>query len=450
MIGALHLPEIALGRAWVEQGFHEMRLSIRPCVLGGLVAGVIGVTGPAFAATQLISLGSTNNLGNGVSGHAALGAGAAFTTFSSTARNLVPGDTNGAEDCFYRNLTTGAFELLSQSTSGVRGNAKSLKPVPSVDGSVVTFQSSASNLDGSDTNGKLDVFVRNRTTDTTRRVSETSSGGQANGDSTYPQISPNGRYVVFASTASNLAASDGNTRSDIYRHDLQTGRTEHVSVSTSGGASNGNSLYPAISGDGRYVAFQSSSTNLVAGDTNGQTDVFLRDMQTGRTELVSLSSSGAQGAGTSHYPDLSDDGRYVIFISVARNLSSGDTNNFNDLFVRDRTTNTTTRLTRGVGNTQINGNTISPEISGNGQVIVFGSEASNLVAGDGNRVADVFTVNRQTGVIRMMSVDGGNNEGPQRSFQQHISQDGRHVVFSTVSRLQGSDTNGAQDVYLGN
>jgi Tol biopolymer transport system component len=418
--------------------------------MSGVVVGVIGAGGPVIAATQLVSLGAANNLGNGISGHAGLGAGRTYVAFSSTARNLVAGDTNGAEDCFYRNLATGAFERLSVSSSGAQGNAKSLKPVPSSDGSVITFQSQASNLVSGDTNGRLDVFVRNRNNDTTRRVSVSSSGGQGNGDSTYPQISPNGRYVVFASVASNLAGSDGNGLSDIFRHDLQTGRTEHVSVSTSGGAANGNSLYPAISGDGRYIAFQSSASNLVPGDTGQQNDVFVRDMETGRTELVSVSSSGARGAGGSGYPDLSDDGRYIIFLSRARNLSTGDTNSFDDLFVHDRTTDTTSRLTRGVGGSQINGHAISPEISGNGQVIVFGSEASNLVSGDTNRVADVFTVNRQTGAIRRMSIGNSGQQGNRRSFQQHISQDGSSVVYSTESNLVGNDTNGAQDVFLSN
>lgn len=207
----------------------------------------------------------------------------------------------------------------------------------------------------------------------------------------------------------------------------------------------------AISGDGRYVAFQSAASNLVSGDTNGRTDVFVRDLQTGQTQRMSVSSSGAQGTGNSGYPDLSDDGRYVIFISRARNLASGDTNVFDDLFVHDRTTGATSRLTRGVGGAQINGNTISPEISGNGQVIVFGSEASNLVSGDTNRVADVFTVNRQTGAIQRMSIGNNGQQGSQRHYQQHISQDGTYVVYSTKSgNLVGGDTNGAQDVFLSN
>jgi Tol biopolymer transport system component len=291
--------------------------------------------------------------------------------------------------------------------------------------------------------------VRFRKAQITRRVSVSTTGIEANGDSTYPQISPSGRYVIFASVASNLASSDPNTLSDIFRRDLDTGQTEHVSVSAGGGPANGVSLYPAISGDGRYVAFQSSASNLVAGDTNESTDVFVRDMQTGETQRVSLSSAGVQGIGNSSYPDISDDGRYVIFISRARNLASGDTNDFNDLFVRDRDTNVTLKLTAGIAGAQINGHVISPEISGNGEVVVFGSSASNLVPGDTNGVEDVFTVVRSSGIIRRASVGNGGQQGTMKSFQQHISQDGASVVFSTASgNLVVGDTNGAQDVFL--
>ena len=422
----------------------------------GLVLGVaaalsgwLGVGG-VEAATQIVSLGTTNNLGNGISGHAALGAARSYVVFSSTARNLVPGDTNGAEDAFYRNLSNGVIERLSVSSSEVQGNAKSLKPVPSADGTIITFQSEASNLVAGDTNGKLDIFVRNRTAGTTERASVSSSGAQANGESTYTSITPNGRYVIFQSTATNLSAVDRNTFSDIYRRDRQTGQTVLVSVGLGGVAANGNSAYAASSADGRYIAFQSLASNLVAGDTNRQTDVFVRDMVAGTTARVTA-TNGTAGNGFSGYPDISDDGRYVAFISRAQNFASPDTSSFDDLFVHDRTTGVTTRLTKGVGNAQINGHTISPEISGNGLVIVFGSEASNLVSGDTNRVADVFTVNRTTGIIRRMSVGAGGQQGAQRHFQQHISQDGASVVFSTASgNLVTGDTNGAQDVFLGN
>ena len=408
------------------------------------------LSGPATAATHLVSLSVWGTQGTGVSGHPALGASWGFITFSSTASDLFIGDTNRAEDCFFRDSTTGQLEVLSVSTAGVLGNAKSLKPVPSVNSLFVTYQSAASNLVDGDTNGKLDVFVRDRVNLTTRRVSVATGGGQANGDSTYPQISPDGRYVVFASVASNLAPTDSNALSDIFRHDLLTGVTEHVSIGVNGGPANGVSLYPAISGDGRYIAFQSTASNLVAGDSEGRTDIFLRDMLTGVTERISVASDGSPAERNSGYPDLSDDGRYVIFISMARNLSVGDTNNYNDLFVRDRATGVTTRLTQGIAGAPINGSAISPEISGNGQVVVFGSNASNLVPGDTNGVADVFTVQLATGAIRRMSVShDGLQHGAERSFQQHISQDGLFVVFSTASgNLDLGDGNGRQDVFL--
>jgi Tol biopolymer transport system component len=422
--------------------------SVAPALAGAILVGSCSAS--AIAATRLVSFAASEKAGIGTAGHPALGAGGAFLTFSSTAANLLAGDSNRAEDCFYRDLATGALELLSVSTAGAWGNAESLKPVPSVDGTIVTFQSRASNIVAGDRNGRLDVFVRDRVAATTRRVSLSSAGAEANGDSTYPQVSPDGRYVVFASVASNLAASDPNGVSDIFRHDLRTGATEHVSVGLNGKPANGKSLYPAISGDGRYVAFQSAASNLVAGDTTGHADIFVRDMVTGVTERVSVSSTNVPGNRNSTYPDLSDDGRFVIFISTARNLDSGDTNGFNDLFVHDRLDRTTKRLTRGMANTQINGGTISPEMSGNGQVIVFGSDASNLVPGDTNRVADVFTVQRETGAIRRMSVgNDGQQQGAQRSFQQHIAQDGAFVVFSTASgNLVVGDTNGKQDVFL--
>ena len=404
---------------------------------------------PAPAATHLVSLSVWGTLSNGVSGHPALGASGRFITFSSTSSDLFTGDTNGAEDCFFRDAATWAVEVLSVSTAGVLGNAKSLKPVPSVDGAVVTFQSAASNLVDGDTNGHLDVFVRDRVNWTTRRVSVATGGGQANGDSTYPQVSPDGRYIVYASVASNLAPSDPHALSDIFRHDLLTGVTEHVSIGINGAPANGQSLYPAISGDGRYIAFQSAADNLVAGDNEGASDIFVRDMLTGVTERVSVASDGSPGERNSGYPDLSDDGRFVIFISMARNLSVGDTNSFADLYVRDRATGTTTRLTHGIAQAPINGHTISPEISGNGQVVVFGSTASNLVPGDTNGVADVFTVQLATGAIKRVSVSNdGLQQGRERSFQQHISQDGLVVVFSSASgNFDLGDSNGTQDVF---
>ena len=425
------------------------RLAYSTWLVAGLVGTMLGVSGPASADTQRVSLGIGGRQLTGISGHATLGTGAAFLTFSSTARNVVDGDTNAAEDVFYRNLATGAVERVSVGPGNVQGNQRSLKPIPSADGAIVVFQSSASNLVTGDTNGKLDIFIRDRNADVTRRVSVTSAKGQGNGDSSYASMTPDGRYVVFQSDATNLAGTDTNLSTDVFRHDRQTGQTVRVSIGRNGAQANGNSWYPAISADGRYVAFQSMAGNLVAGDTNGQMDAFVRDMQAGVTTRVSVSATGTQGNRYSGYVDISDDGRWVSFLSSASTLVTPDTNGAFDVFLHDRTAGGITRLTRGLGGTQANGGSVSPEMSGDGRYITFGSEASNLVLGDSNGVADVFLAELPGGTIRRVSVGSNNEQGTLYSYQQNIALTSPLVLFSTSSpNLVPGDTNNQQDVFL--
>ena len=314
---------------------------------------------------------------------------------------------------------------------------------------MAVFQSSASNLVTGDTNGKLDIFIRDRNADVTRRVSVTSAKGQGNGDSSYASMTPDGRYVVFQSDATNLAGTDTNLSTDVFRHDRQTGQTVRVSIGRNGAQANGNSWYPAISADGRYVAFQSMAGNLVAGDTNGQMDAFVRDMQAGVTTRVSVSATGTQGNRYSGYVDISDDGRWVSFLSSASTLVTPDTNGAFDVFLHDRTAGGITRLTRGLGGTQANGGSVSPEMSGDGRYITFGSEASNLVLGDSNGVADVFLAELPGGTIRRVSVGSNNEQGTLYSYQQNIALTSPLVLFSTSSpNLVPGDTNNQQDVFL--
>jgi flagellin-like hook-associated protein FlgL len=198
----------------------------------------------------------------------------------------------------------------------------------------VVFSSIASNLVAGDTNGQLDVFVHDRQTGTTTRVSVDSSGNEANGDNWNGSISGDGRYVVIESSATNLATGDTNGVDDIFVHDRQTGTTTRVSVDSSGLEANAGSDSSSVSGDGRYVAFRSTATNLVAGDTNGVDDVFVHDRQTGQTTRISVDNSGAEGNGTSGFgTDISADGQYVAFRSTASNLVAGDTNGVDDVFV---------------------------------------------------------------------------------------------------------------------
>ena len=183
---------------------------------------------------------------------------------------------------------------------------------------------------------------------TTSRVSVATGGAQATGGSSiasrWPDVSANGRYVVFQSFATNLVPGDTNGTEDVSSHDRQTGVTELVSVGPGGVLGNANSVLPRVSADGRFVSFYSIASNLVAGDTNGATDVFVRDRQAGATTRVSVGTGNVQGNGGSGVADISGDGQWVVFYSIATNLVSGDTNAQSDIFLHDRDTGTTTRV----------------------------------------------------------------------------------------------------------
>jgi hypothetical protein len=219
------------------------------------------------------------------------------------------------------------------SSAGVEGNDESYTPSISADGRYVAFHSDASNLVSGDTNNYEDVFVHDRQTGETTRVSVDSTGVQGNYGGEYPSISADGRYVVFRSYATNLVPGDTNGRCDIFDHDRQTGQTTRVSVDSAGVQGNYGSYYSSISADGRYVAFISDASNLVPGDTNDWSDVFVHDRQTGETTRVSVSSAGVEGNYDCYSPSISADGRFVAFITSASNLVPGDTSGSQDVFV---------------------------------------------------------------------------------------------------------------------
>ncbi|MCK5429602.1 MAG: hypothetical protein KAI94_09040, partial [Anaerolineales bacterium] len=261
----------------------------------------------------------------------------------------------------------------------------------------------------------------------TTRLSVPSS--EANARSYSSSISEAGRYVAFRSYASNLVREDTNGLDDIFVHDNQTGTSMRVSLATDGTEANAGSSNPAISDDGRYVAFHSDASNLVSDDTNNVTDVLLHDLQTATTSRISLATAGTEGNGSSFSPDISDDGRYVAFYSLATNLVSGDNNNQTDVFIHDTQTSTTTRVSRATNGTEGNGGSGYPAISGNGRYVAFHSEASNLVTGDTNDVHDVFVHDTQTSTTTRVSEDTAGTQGNDDSFFAAISADGRYVAF---------------------
>jgi Tol biopolymer transport system component len=239
---------------------------------------------------------------------------------------------------------TGGTERVSVDSVGIEGNSNSWIAAISADGRFVAFESDASNLVTGDTNfcfgqSCRDIFVHDRQSGVTERVSVDSAGNQGNGFSDSAAISDDGRYVAFTSFDSNLVPGDDNNAIDVFVHDRQSGTTERVSVDSAGVQSNGSSGWMgglAISGDGRHVAFFSDATNLVTGDTNGQRDVFVHDRASGVTARVSVDSADNQGNDFSSDPAISGDGRYVAFYSSATNLVLGDTNGVADIFVHDR------------------------------------------------------------------------------------------------------------------
>ncbi len=347
--------------------------------------------------------------------------------FMSEETTLVDNDTNGEADVFVYDVDADSLVRVSVDSSGVEGNGNSgadsgcllflchehlSAPSISAHGRYVAFKSYATNLVAGDNNDQPDVFVHDTTTGATERISVSSSGAEADGESFSPSMSAGGRLVAFVSDANNLVANDLNGEADVFVHDRQTGETTRISVSTGGSEANAASRSPHISGDGRYVAFASEASNLVTGDTNERIDVFVHDRDTGVTTRVSVSSTGAQGDEESLDPCLSFDGRYVAFISEATNLVAGDTNGIEDAFLHDRSTATTTRVTSGFSGDEPNGRIrrfrdlssymIAQDrerprrcsISGDGRYVAFQSIAKNLVIGDNNGAWDVFVYDR--------------------------------------------------------
>ena len=240
---------------------------------------------------------------------------------------------------FPASVSAQVIERVSVDSAGVEGNGESWSPayrrVVSADDRYVVFQSDATNLVPDDLNGWSDVFIRDRQLGTTARVSVDSGGGEADGPSVSPAISDDGRFVVFRSAATNLVPDDFNWEWDVFIRDLQAGVTTRVSVSTDGGDANGDSGGPTESADGRYVAFGSDASNLVVGPNNWRGDIFVRDMQLGETVLVSAAWDGSLTDENSWNASISGDGRHVAFVTSSTNIVPDDFNGLADIFVRD-------------------------------------------------------------------------------------------------------------------
>jgi Tol biopolymer transport system component len=448
----------------------------------GCAPFVAPATASAVALTERASVTSGEMEGTGPSADAAVSANGRFVAFDSKA-SLVPEDTSFFRDVYVRDFLSGRTIRVSVSTSGAQGSrGDSVRPAISASGRFVAFRSSAANLVSGDTNGVGDVFVRDRDTDRdgifdepgavrTERVSVSSTEAQANGESVgLLTISLDGRFVAFDSYATNLTPGATGGDSNVFARDRQLGKTARISLATDGTPPNGGSIVQGISANGRFVVFFSLATNLAPTANGDLFDVFVRDRDTDRdgildepgsvrTSLASISTSGQPGNGDSSYSAISANGRYVAFQSGSTNLVPGDTNGRGDVFVRDLVAAKTVRISFSDSGVQGNGDSFLPDISADGRFVVFGSRATNLVSGDTNGRWDIFWRDRDTdgdgifgepGAVRTViaSVSSAGMQANGNSSEPVISSNGRFVAFhSDATNLVPNDHNGVRDIF---
>lgn len=337
-----------------------------------------------------------------------------------------------------------------------QGDAASTNPDISADGRFVVFKSDATNLVVGSTNGARTIYIRDTQTGVTTRVSSDSAGVNGNMDSDNPALSADGRFVAFDSIASNLVPGDTGSQCvsasgtnincpDVFIKNLESGETRLVSAATAGEPGNRESQQPALSADGSVVAFRSAATNLVEGDTNGKADVFLKDVQTGKVARVSVSAEGSEGNEDSEQPAISADGRFVAFHTFSDSLLADDTNGKEDVYLKDTQTGALTRVSTSADGSQ--GDEASGffnlALSADGRFVAFESGATNLVADDLNGKRDVFLKDTQSGAISLVSVSATGAQGEEDSYRSiSVSTDGRFVAFSSdAPNLVAGDNN---------
>ena len=422
------------------------------CVVA-LVSFTLFAPGTATAEFERLSVSSVGAQGDDGSFGPATSADGRYTAFVSRASNLVAGDSNGRCDVFVRDARAGSTERVSLTASGEEsagGVECFVTPALSGDGRRVVFASSAADLVAGDSGGWTDVFVRDRVAGTTTRVSETPSGEEAGGNSQDPAISADGRTVAFASVAPDLVPGAASSLGTLYTRDLESGAVEWVAPADDNLGGPGSSYQPSLSADGRYVAFGSSDAGLVEGDTNLRPDVFVRDRAFDTTTRVSVDSQGGEAdyetsRQGSGDPAISADGRFVAFTSDARDLAAGVTATPIQIYIRDRIAGATTIASvNPAGDEGTGGDSLAPSISADGVVVVFHTEANNLYPGHVFGSADVVVRDTVAGTTRALTVARSSDE---LSIFPSLSADGSFVAFGSLAPLLADDTNGAIDVY---
>jgi Tol biopolymer transport system component len=417
--------------------------------------------GASFAATaattELVSVVADGSRGAGNSGLSGTGQTTArtvsgdgrYVVFVSFADTLGPRDGNKKYDVYLRDRKLDRTERIS-APGTVWVNGSSARPTITPDGRYVAFQSQATTLVPHDTNGSVDVFVRDRQTGIVERVSVASNGEQGDADSESPSISSDGRYVAFHSSSTNFAPGTSPSIPQIYVRDRVAGTTTLVSLNMAGQMGNDGSVNPSISGDGARIAFESGATNLAPGADFGFLNVYVRDRRAGTTVRASHTATGDGGNEFSSEPAISLDGRFVAFRTQATDLTDG-LSGLGDVVVHDLQAGTTERITVAAGGGPIDGlQTGTPAISRDGRYVAFYTDASNLIGNDTNGQHDVYLRDRQAGTTQRVSVavDGAQIAGPSGGALS-ISANGRVVAFDSSSfDLVPNDAEFDADVYV--
>jgi len=422
---------------------HLKRLGTVLMSLGIVVATLAPAGAQPPTSSERASENSDDQQANNESWDPAISNDGRFVAFTSMASNLVPDDTNNSYDVFLYDRQEDTTTRVSEATSGAQGNGPSMNPAISGNGRFIAFETEATNLSVKlDRNGNQDVYVHDRLRGTTNRVTINNDGKQADGYSFDPSISDDGRFVAFASSATNLSVkADRNDDVDVFVYDRRARTTNRVSVNTARKEGNGDSYEPAISASGRYVAFTSKARNLDDNDRNSESDIFVYDRNNQTTERVSVASSGQQANDRSWGPAISASGRVVAFVSSATNLVPDDTNSQVDAFVHDRGNGRTTVVSVSSDGTMGNGSVLPDEpveISPNGALVIFVSFATNLISGDVNNAPDAFVHDRRT--------EATTRVGRQAAFTDVSN---GFAVFDSQAPDEGmADTNNARDVFV--
>lgn len=391
-----------------------------------------------FTVVDRVNVGTGGAEANAMAENAMISSNGRFIVFNSTATNLVAGDNNGVSDVFVMDCQTGVTELISVNDNGEQGNQGSFEAAITPDGRFVVFRSMATNLGGSGNTTTGEIYVRDRNTDQTFKISDTFTFGGVGGFA--PAISSNGRYVTYLS-----ATNDGvNQATQVYRFDRTGGRTDVVTFADPL-FGNGNSGQPVVSTSGD-VFFHSQASDLVSGDNNGVSDIFM--WEAGAVGQPGTITRIASGNGGSFNAQISSDGRFLVFESDATNLVAGDTNGQRDVFLLTTANGNITLVSTSTAGDDANGASTNASVSDNGRIVVFASAASNLANGDDNGQVDIFLRDVQAGTTKLLSANAAGDEGNAASTMPDISGDGSTIVFqSNATNLIASDTNGATDVF---